>query len=96
MKTTTTATIAAAAALMTAAPAAADDQGYVAEIRGMGAPINPFASDGQLLGDGYNICMNLRNGTPREVGINATGWAFRPWAEQWVSAAQNQLCPDTL
>jgi Protein of unknown function (DUF732) len=81
------------AALTLAAPAHADTDAYLRDLQTAGA-IMPQGPDRALFA-GYSVCQDLRSGMPPNVVATGAGW-MQPWAPAYISAAQHDLCPDTL
>lgn len=82
-----------AIAVATAAPARADDQSFLADLRDHGVPI--ITSPAQMIGGGYTVCAEMRNGMSPEIGAQQWG-VLNGWGPVIVDAAQHELCPDTL
>ncbi|KAA1428583.1 DUF732 domain-containing protein [Mycolicibacter arupensis] len=76
--------------LGTAGAAHADDQGFLQEL----ADGNPFRTDAQRIGNGYQVCTMIKTGTPPPVVAASYTFDLDGW--RWVNAAQHNLCPDTL
>jgi hypothetical protein len=76
-----------------AAPAHADQQSYLADLSAAGAPM-PQGPD-RALSAGYQVCAAVRGGIPPNIAATNFGW-MAAWGPAYVSAAQRDLCPDTL
>ena len=69
----------------------------MAELQANGVPILGLAGPGRYIQAGYTICMMLRSGESPAVAADSSGFG-QPyaWKQQLVTAAQHNLCPDTL
>jgi hypothetical protein len=80
-----------------AGAAHADSNGYITELQGAGVPILGLEGPGRYINAGYTICTMLRAGETPEVAANSSGFGqLYFWKMQLVTAAQHNLCPDTL
>ncbi|TXH15428.1 MAG: DUF732 domain-containing protein [Mycobacterium sp.] len=77
-----------AAGLVLAAPVHADDVSFL-DVVGPG----PYGAPAQL-GLGRYVCDQLHGGTPVEAVHGPTPWT--PASPELITAAQHELCPDTL
>ncbi|OCB19504.1 DUF732 domain-containing protein [Mycobacterium intracellulare] len=82
-----------AAAVLGAPAARADDASYTAALSAAGVPM--LGGPGRWVGVGYQVCGQIRNGQSPE---SASGQfqMLNAWGPAIVSAAQHELCPDTL
>lgn len=92
------AAVAASAILLVGAPYAhADDNAFIADLQAHGVPM-PWGPNAAIA-SGYRTCGELRNGAPVaavETSAGPTVGGISPWGPAVVSAAQHNLCPDTL
>jgi Protein of unknown function (DUF732) len=78
-------------------PARADSAGFIAELQSNGVPILGLSGPGRYIQAGYSICMMLRGGEPPESAADSSDFGpIYAWKHQLLTAAQNNLCPDTL
>jgi hypothetical protein len=78
-------------------PARADSDGYIAELQSDGVPIVRLAGPGRYVQAGYTICMELHSGASPATAADSSGFGqLYVWKQQLVTAAQHNLCPDTL
>ena len=91
------AAVVAAFALLTAAPAHADEQTYLADVAATGVPLGAtgLANPDAQIHMGYKICNAIHGGESAETAGQHFGW-MNQWGPGIVSAAQHDLCPDTL
>jgi hypothetical protein len=87
--------VACAALLSGNAPdAGADPDGYIAELRAGGVPV---ITTGPAIQAGYTACSMLKGGADFDQVAHNTGqWFSGIWGSLMVTAAQHQLCPETL
>jgi len=86
-----------AALVVSTGPARADSDGYMAELQSDGVPILGLAGPGRYIQAGYTICMELRGGESTDTAADSSGFGqLYAWKQQLVTAAQHNLCPDTL
>lgn len=75
----------------------ADDNAFIADLQAHGVPM-PWGPNAAIA-SGYRTCGELRNGAPVaavETSAGPTVGGISPWGPAVVSAAQHNLCPDTL
>ncbi len=86
-----------AALLMSTGTAHANSDGYIAELQSSGVPILGLEGPGRYIQAGYTICTMLRAGESPAVAADSSGFGqLYMWKMQLVTAAQHNLCPDTL
>jgi hypothetical protein len=86
-----------AALVMSTGPARADSDGFIAELQSDGVPILGLAGPGRYIQAGYTICMELHSGASPDTAADSSGFGqLFIWKQQLVTAAQHNLCPDTL
>jgi hypothetical protein len=87
-------TLTALAITLSVAPLAyADDDSYVAALNAAGVPL--LGGPGKYVAGGYRVCDELRHGeTP--AGAATQFGAYNGFGPAIVSAAQHELCPETL
>lgn len=81
------------AGLAFAVPARADEQGYIDYLNSHGVPTVMRSA---TLGDGYQICAQIKEGMSPDDAINQSFGFQRLWSPAIVYAAQHELCPNTL
>jgi hypothetical protein len=87
------AVIAAAGLLVSPATARADDQGYLNELQADGV----FMSNQNMwVINGHRMCDMIHSGTAPEMLYNQFGPFQNAQGPQIVTAAQRNICPDTL
>lgn len=86
-----------AALALTLAPVAhADDtQGFLDDLTAAGFPVM-LSGTARAISGGYLICQELRGGMSVEQVAGQANLMERPYADQYISASQHRLCPDTL
>ena len=83
--------------VISAGTAHANSDGYIAELQSDGVPILGLEGPGRYIQAGYTICTELRGGETTDTAANASGFGqLYFWKQQLVTAAQHNLCPDTL
>jgi hypothetical protein len=86
-----------AALVVSAGSARADSDGFVAELQSDGVPILGLSGPGRYIEAGYTICMELHSGASPDTAADSSGFGqLYAWKQQLVTAAQHNLCPDTL
>jgi hypothetical protein len=86
-----------AALVLVSAPARADSDGYIAELQSDGVPILGLSGPGRYIQAGYTICMELHSGASPATAADSSGFGqLYAWKQQLVTAAQHNLCPDTV
>ena len=62
-----------------------------------GVPILGLAGPGRYIQAGYTICMELHSGASPDTAADSSRFGqLYLWKQQLVTAAQHNLCPDTL
>jgi hypothetical protein len=85
------------ALIMSTGFARADSDGFIAELQSDGVPILGLAGPGRYIQAGYTICMELHSGASPDTAADSSGFGqLYAWKQQLVTAAQHNLCPDTL
>lgn len=86
-----------AALAVSSGSASANSDGYIAELQADGVPIVGMAGPGRYIQAGYTICTELRGGESPETAADSSGFGqLYAWKQQLVTAAQHNLCPETL
>src|SRR3954467_11209333 len=95
-KFTITAGCAIAAAAISMPAAHADEQGYLDELASQG--VHPFftMTAGNLVNGGMQMCNLMRSGMSPQDAANSLGILSGVLGVPAASAAQHQLCPDTM
>jgi hypothetical protein len=73
--------------------ACADDDSYVAALNTAGVPL--LGGPGKYVAGGYRVCDELRHGESPAGAATQFGM-YNGFGPAIVSAAQHELCPDTL
>lgn len=86
--------IIAAVTVTSAAPAHADEVDFIRDLQARGVPIIGINAPQVMIGRGWTICAQLRNGESTQTAAKEFGAYF--WGQTLADVAQQDLCPDTL